>query len=193
MSKTKTVLKAAAIADDALANKIYEFRGQKVMLDSDLVELYGVETKRLNEQVRRNASRFPDDFMFGLSNDEIIILKSQIATSRWGGRRKAPNVFTEHGVLMLSSVLNSEQAIQVNIQIMRIFAKIRQYFSDNTEIKMEIAEIKYTVAQIAKKQKGHDQNIELLFEYIDRLQEKQDTSPTASKVKKVIGFKIGDK
>lgn len=93
----------------------------------------------------------------------------------------------------LSSVLNSEQAIQVNIQIMRIFAKIRQYFSDNTEIKMEIAEIKYTVAQIAKKQKGHDQNIELLFEYIDRLQEKQDTSPTASKVKKVIGFKIGDK
>ncbi|NGM65469.1 ORF6N domain-containing protein [Sphingobacterium sp. SGR-19] len=192
MRKTKTELKAIAIADDVLANKIYEFRGQKVMLDSDLAELYGVETKRLNEQVRRNASRFPDDFMFNLSNDEIIILKSQIATSSWGGRRKAPNVFTEHGVLMLSSVLHSEQAIQVNIQIMRIFAKIRQYFSDNTEIKIEIAEIKYTVENIAKKQKGHDQNIELLFEYIDRLQE--NAPHTSSKgVTVVKGFDVGSK
>ena len=162
------------------------------MLDSDLAELYGVETKRLNEQVRRNSPRFPEDFMFTLDNNEVKILKSQIATSSWGGRRKAPNVFTEHGVLMLSSVLNSEQAIQVNIQIMRIFARIRQYFSDNTEIKMEIAEIKYNVEQIVKKQKGHDQNIELLFEYIDRLQEKED-KPSAAKVKSIVGFEVGRK
>src|SRR5690606_40409702 len=131
MSKSKTELKSTAISDEVLVNKIYEFRGQKVMLDSDLADLYGVETKRLNEQVRRNVSRFPKDFMFALNQEEIEILKSQIATSSWGGRRKAPNVFTEHGVLMLSSVLNSEQAIQVNIQIMRIFAKIRQYLADN--------------------------------------------------------------
>jgi hypothetical protein len=151
-----------------------------------------VETKRLNEQVRRNATRFPEDFMFTLDQSEVEILKSQIATSSWGGRRKAPNVFTEHGVLMLSSVLNSEQAIQVNIQIMRIFAKIRQYLADNTEIKMEVAEVKYTLEQIAKKQKGHDQNIELLFEYIDRLQ--VNTPSHSSKgVTVVKGFDVGEK
>lgn len=192
MSKSQPVLATIAITDDALLNKIYEFRGQKVMLDSDLAELYGVETKRLNEQVRRNATRFPEDFMFTLDQSEVEILKSQIATSSWGGRRKAPNVFTEHGVLMLSSVLNSEQAIQVNIQIMRIFAKIRQYLADNTEIKMEVAEVKYTLEQIAKKQKGHDQNIELLFEYIDRLQ--VNTPSHSSKgVTVVKGFDVGDK
>ena len=162
------------------------------MLDSDLAELYGVVTKRLNEQVRRNATRFPEDFMFTLDKSEVEILKSQIATSSWGGRRKAPNVFTEHGVLMLSSVLNSEQAIQVNIQIMRIFAKIRQYLADNTEMKMEVAEVKYTLEQIAKKQKGHDQNIELLFEYIDRLQEDKRPSPYKG-VTVVEGFDVGDK
>jgi len=192
MSKSKTELKSTAISDEVLVNKIYEFRGQKVMLDSDLADLYGVETKRLNEQVRRNVSRFPKDFMFALNQEEIEILKSQIATSSWGGRRKAPNVFTEHGVLMLSSVLNSEQAIQVNIQIMRIFAKIRQYLADNTEVKLEIAEIKYTVEQIAKKQKGHDQNIELLFEYIDRLQETTET-PASKGVTVVKGFDVGGK
>jgi hypothetical protein len=192
MSKSQPVLATIAITDDALLNKIYEFRGQKVMLDSDLAELYGVETKRLNEQVRRNATRFPEDFMFTLDQSEVEILKSQIATSSWGGRRKAPNVFTEHGVLMLSSVLNSEQAIQVNIQIMRIFAKIRQYLADNTEIKMEVAEVKYTLEQIAKKQKGHDQNIELLFEYIDRLQE--DKRPSHYKEVTVVErFDVGEK
>lgn len=154
MSKSKTLIAPNGITDEVLVNKIYEFRGQKVMLDSDLAELYGVETKRLNEQVRRNVSRFPKDFMFALNQEEIEILKSQIATSSWGGRRKAPNVFTEHGVLMLSSVLNSEQAIQVNIQIMRIFAKIRQYLADNTEMKLEIEQIK-------KKLDNQDKNMEV--------------------------------
>lgn len=191
MSKKKTSITPKTITDDVLVNKIYEFREQKVMLDSDLADLYGVETRRLNEQVRRNATRFPNDFMFTLDENEQEILKSQIATSSWGGRRKAPSVFTEHGVLMLSSILNSEQAIQVNIQIMRIFAKIRQYFTYNTEVKLEIAEIKQTVEKIAKKQKGHDQNIELLFEYIDRLQEKQDNAVAKPRSKSEIGFKIG--
>ncbi len=127
MGENKTSIRATAIADEALLNKIYEFRGQKVMLDSDLADLYGATTKRLNEQVRRNVARFPEDFMFQLTEEEWGSLRSQIATSKIGrgGRTYLPNVFTEHGVLMLSSVLNSEQAIQVNIQIMRIFAKIR--------------------------------------------------------------------
>jgi hypothetical protein len=105
-----------AIPDEVLMNKIYLIRGQKVMIDSDLSELYGVETRRLNEQVKRNMPRFPEDFMFQLSENEYKNLMSQIAISSWGGRRKLPYVFTEHGVFMLSSVLNSERAIKVNIQ-----------------------------------------------------------------------------
>jgi hypothetical protein len=118
------------ISDSALVNKIYEIKGHKVMLDSDLAELYGIETGRLNEQVKRNSERFPKDFMFQLSGDEWKVLMSQIAISKpkdgRGGRRKIPHVFTEHGVLMLSSVLNRPQAIQVNIQVVRIFTRIRQ-------------------------------------------------------------------
>lgn len=104
------------IPEEIILTKIYFIREQKVMIDRDLAELYRVETRRLNEQVKRNLSRFPEDFMFQLSELEFTNLKSQIATSSWGGRRKLPFVFTEHGVLMLSSVLNSEQAINVNIQ-----------------------------------------------------------------------------
>jgi|SRR5690606_5142536 len=192
MSKTKTEVKAVAIADDVLANKIYEFRGQKVMLDSDLAELYGVTTGNLNKAVKRNIKRFPEDFMFQLSEDEFKNLIFQNGTSSWGGTRKPPYAFTEQGVAMLSGVLNSDRAIAVNIQIMRIFTKLRQFLADNSNVQHQLTEIRLAIEQIAKKQKGHDQNIELLFEYIDRLQEKQDNSPTAPKVKRVIGFKIGD-
>ena len=111
------------IPDDVVINKIYFIRNQKVMLDRDLAELYSVETKRLNEQVKRNLSRFPEDFMFQLSEIEFQNLKSQFATSSWGGIRKLPYVFTEHGVLMLSSILNSEKAIQTNIQILEYLQK----------------------------------------------------------------------
>jgi len=100
---------------ELIASKIYLIRGVKVMLDRDLAELYGVETKRLKEQVRRNIERFPEDFMFELTKDEINNLRSQFATSSWGGARYLPMAFSEHGVLMLSSVLNSERAVQVNI------------------------------------------------------------------------------
>jgi len=126
------------------------------MLDSDLAELYGVETKRVNEQVGRNPDRFPEDFMFQLTDEEWLNLKSQIATSSWGGRRKLPFVFTEHGILMLSSVLNSKQAIQVNIQIVRIFSRIRQFIIDSGELKLEIEEIKQKVS-------NQDKNIELFL------------------------------
>ncbi|RDC57116.1 ORF6N domain-containing protein [Pedobacter chinensis] len=154
------------IPENILVNKIYEIRGLKVMLDSDLAELYGVETKRLNEQIRRNIDRFPEDFMFQLTESEWQNLKSQIATSSWGGRRKLPFAFTEHGVLMLSSVLNSQQAIQVNIQIVRIFTRLRQWLSENRELKYEIEDIK-------RKLNNQDKNIELVFSYLDKLMEKK--------------------
>ena len=124
-----------------IEKRIFIIRGQKVMLDLDLAELYGVETKRLNEQVRRNIGRFPEDFMFQLSKGEFDFLKSQIATSKSGsgGKQKQPLVFTEAGVGMLSSVLSSERAIQVNIAIIRTFTKLRSYLAmeDNRLEKLE--------------------------------------------------------
>ena len=113
------------------------------MLDRDLAELYGVETKRLKEQVRRNIERFPEDFMFELTKDEYQALRSQFATLKRGQHLKyAPFAFTEHGVLMLSSVLNSERAIQVNIQIVRTFTKLRQALLDNKDLRRNLEELK---------------------------------------------------
>ena len=169
------------IPDEIIMNKIFYIRDQKVMLDSDLAELYGVETRRLNEQVARNIDRFPEDFMFRLSDKEFESLMSQIATSKRGGRRKLPYVFTEHGVLMLSSVLNSKQAIQVNIQVMRIFTRIRQMFIDNTELRLEIEKIK-------TKLDNHDKNMEVVFRYLDELLEKKEEP----KPRKRIGYKSDD-
>src|SRR4029077_6993647 len=113
------IMKSHAVAVRAIERKIFIIRGHKVMFDQDLAALYGVPTKRLNEQVQRNIRRFPADFMFQLTGEEYENLKSQFATSSWGGRRKLPSVFTEQGVAMLSSDLNSERSIWVNIQIMR--------------------------------------------------------------------------
>ena len=111
---------------ERIESKIFMIRKQKVMFDSDLAELYGVPTSRLNEQVKRNINRFPADFMFQLNKVEVENLMSQSAISRWGGRRKLPYVFTGQGVAMLSSVLRSERAIQINIFIMRAFVKIKE-------------------------------------------------------------------
>ena len=166
------------IPDDVVINKIYFIRNQKVMLDRDLAELFSVETKRINEQVKRNLSRFPEDFMFQLSEIEFQNLKSQFATSSWGGIRKVPYVFTEHGVLMLSSVLNSEKAIQTNIQIMRIFTKIRQMLAETTELRLDVETIK-------KKIENQGKNIELVFQYLDELIEKKETKTERER----IGYK----
>ena len=166
------------LSEETIANKIYFIRNQKVMLDADLSELYSIETKRLNEQVKRNISRFPEDFMFQLTELEFQNLKSQFATSSWGGTRKLPYAFTEHGVLMLSSVLKSDKAIQVNIQIMRIFTKVRQMLLDTTELKIDIL-------QIQKKLENHDKNIELVFSYLDELIEKKENEPP----RPTIGYK----
>jgi hypothetical protein len=166
------------LSEETIADKIYFIRNQKVMLDADLSELYSIETKRLNEQVKRNISRFPEDFMFQLTELEFQNLKSQIATSSWGGTRKLPYAFTEHGVLMLSSVLKSDKAIQVNIQIMRIFTKVRQMLLDTTDLKIDILQIK-------KKLENHDKNIELVFSYLDELTEKKENEPKRT----TIGYK----
>ncbi|WP_354360413.1 ORF6N domain-containing protein [Pedobacter sp. UYP30] len=168
-------------ADNIVVNKIYEIRSHKVMLDRDLAELYGVETRVLNQAVKRNIERFPEDFMFQLTKDELENWKSQFVTSNTikMGLRKAPNVFTEHGVLMLSSVLNSQQAIQVNIQIVRIFVKLRTLLQDQSDLKVEIADIKRHL-------QNHDKNIELVFSYLDELIEKK------AEPRKQIGFKPDD-
>lgn len=126
-----------------IQNKIYEVRGQKVMLDFDLAELYGSETKRLKEAVRRNLKRFPNDFMFELTKEEFESLRSQIASSnKRGGTRYMPFAFSEQGVAMLSSVLNSESAIEINISIMRAFVTVRQYLSSLNSTTKEIEELK---------------------------------------------------
>ena len=163
------------IPDEVVISKIYYIRDQKVMLDSDLAELYEVETRVLNQQVKRNLDRFPEDFMFQLTELEWETLKSQNATPSWGGRRKLPNVFTEHGVLMLSSALNSKKAIAVNIQIMRIFTKLREMLTDNLNLKLDIEEIK-------KKLTNHSKNIELVFNYLDELIEKKDDEKPRNKI-----------
>ncbi|MFI3263527.1 MAG: ORF6N domain-containing protein, partial [Rikenellaceae bacterium] len=126
---------------ELIQSKIYEIRGQKVMLDRDLAQMYGVETRALNQAVKRNIERFPADFMFQLTNEEWQILKSQFVTSSWGGVRKMPSAFTEQGVAMLSSVLTSKIAIQVNIGIIRAFVAVRHALPTSTSVN-QISELK---------------------------------------------------
>ena len=123
-------------------NLIYEIRGQKVMLDFDLARLYQVETKVLNQAVKRNAKRFPPDFMFQLSLKEFTDLKSQIVTSSWGGTRKLPYAFTEQGVAMLSGLLHSDVAIAANVAIMRAFVQVRAYLAAASSVSAELKELK---------------------------------------------------
>lgn len=163
---------------EQIQNMIYLIRGQKVMIDSDLAKLYGVETKRLNEQVRRNKERFPEDFMFECNTEELAVLRSQIATSNsssfWNPkRRNLPMLFTENGVAMLSSVLNSKQAIKVNISIMRIFTKLRSFYALEERIDRKVNNLEQNVTQVFK----------VVFERLDNLEDK-----TFNKAKK-IGLK----
>jgi len=172
------------LPDEVIISKIYYIRGQKVMLDRDLAELYGVETKYLKRQVRRNILRFPDDFMFQLTTEELKNWRSQFVTSNSDkmGLRYPPFAFTETGVAQLSGVLNSEQAILINNQIMRVFIKMRSMLIDNLSLKLDIEEIR-------KKLESQDKNIELVFNYLDELIEKQENP----KPRKRIGFKTPGK
>ena len=143
----------------AIESLIYEIRGQKVMLDRDLAKLYGVETKVLNQAVKRNIKRFPEDFMFQLSHEEFTDLMSQIVTSSWGGIRKLPYVFTEQGVAMLSGLLNSDIAIEVNIRIMRTFAAIRKYLFTTQQISAELEAIKVKLKLL---ERNDEENLEAI-------------------------------
>jgi hypothetical protein len=165
-------------------NKIYLIRGHKVMLDRDLAELYGVETKVFNQSVKRNHKRFPSDFMFELTQQEFDSLRSQFVTSKQGrgGIRYLPSVFTEQGVAMLASILNSEKAIAINIQIIRVFTNMRKMLVDNTELRLAIEEIR-------KKTDNNTKNIEVVFQYLDELIDKKENE----KPRKAIGYKLKGK
>jgi phage regulator Rha-like protein len=161
---------------EIIATKILEIRDRRVMLDSDLAKLYGVKVKALIQAVKRNMRRFPDDFIYLLTKQEVTNLRSQIVTSSWGGRRYLPYVFTQEGVAMLSSVLNSERAIQVNILIMRAFSKLKEILLSHKDlaIKLEALEKKYA---------QHDEKIKYIFEAIRQLLE-----PPKTPKKRIIGF-----
>ncbi|MBF0522510.1 MAG: ORF6N domain-containing protein [Candidatus Omnitrophica bacterium] len=147
---------------EAIRGMIYIIRGQKVILAPDLASLYGVKTKRLNEQVKRNIQRFPEDFMFLLTKAELENLRSQIATSSWGGERYIPYAFTEQGVAMLSSVLNSDRAIQVNIAIMRTFTKLREMMTTHKDLREKIEAL----------EKKNDKQFQIVFTALKELLEK---------------------
>ncbi len=174
------------IPEEVIMSKIYLIRGVKVMLDRDLAKLYEVETRILNQAVKRNEKRFPEDFMFQMSKEEMDFWKSQIVISNRErmGLRKSPLVFTEQGVAMLSSVLNSDRAIMVNIQIIRVFTKIRRLLETHSEILRKLE-------RIEKKEIEHDQQIILIFEYLRQLeQSRQQQEDQASR--KRIGFRKDD-
>ena len=142
-------------------------RGQHVMLDRDLSLLYKVETKRLNEQVKRNIERFPEDFMFQLSKDDVEILKSQNATSSWGGDRRLPYAFTEQGIAMLSSVLKSQTAVDVNIRIMRAFVSMRRFIATNSQLFQRLETIEYHQLKMKQHQEITDKRIDEVFKKLD--------------------------
>ena len=188
-----------------IQNKIYEIRGQRVMLDSDLAELYQVETKALKQAVRRNIERFPEDFMFEISNEEFNSLKdslrSQFVTSNRGGIRYMPFAFTEMGVAMLSSVLRSETAIQANIAIMRAFVAMRNYFAQTAVVSAELAEMRSRLLLV---ERDCRENLEAMNDLSEDVRRDFDTVfeaigalsvkiPKANVPRKPIGFKIREK
>ena len=174
-------MSSKVIPDELVMSKIYLFRGQKVMIDRDLAELYGVETKALKQAVRRNLKRFPSDFMFGLSKEEFADLRSQTVTSSWGGSRYVPMAFTEHGVLMLSSVLRSDRAIELNIQIVRIFTKMIEMLLTHKDLLIKLENLESTVS-------SNSDQLVVLFEHLKRLLEQSMLKQDQVERKK-IGFK----
>jgi hypothetical protein len=181
MTKKHSKTEMSVVPIEIVERQIYMIRGQKVMLDLDLANLYQVPTKRLNEAVKRNLSRFPEDFMFQLTTGEAENLRSQFATSSWGGRRYLPYVFTEHGVTMLSSVLNSERAVQMNILIVRAFVRLREILATHKDLAARIDKIEVSQDQ-------HASVINILAEEIDNLKQLPPDPP-----KRRIGFAAADK
>lgn len=177
-----------------IQSKIYEIRGQKVMLDFDLAELYQVETRVLNQSVKRNLKRFPSDFMFQLIADEWEILKSQFVISSWGGTRKLPYAFTEQGLAMLSGVLNSDIAIQVNINIMRAFVVVRQLIANPPvdrvgQLENQMKELKEYLEEVFADYNDINDDTRMQLELINQtLAELQAQKAIADKPRNPIGF-----
>lgn len=184
---SKRAKQVLAVSDEMVMSRIHTVRGHKVMLDSDLAELYQVETRVLNQAVKRNTRRFPEDFMFALTPEEWEILKSQHVTSSWGGRRKLPFVFTEQGVAMLSSVLNSEPAIDINILIIRVFTKMRELLANHKDLLLALEKLRGTVSH-------NSRDIKVIFNHLKKLQEEERNRTLLAQIPKKrppIGFKKG--
>jgi ORF6N domain len=170
---------AVMLADEIVISKIYFIRGQKVMLDADLAELYQVETKVLKQAIRRNFELFPIHFMFELTEQEFDILRSQFVTSKKGsgGTRYLPMVFTEYGILQISNTLKSKRARQMSIRIIEVFVKLRKMLTDNMELRLAIE-------QLERKSENHTKNLEIVFRYLDELMEKKENTEP----RKMIGY-----
>jgi len=173
----------ARVATDAVASRILVARGLRIIVDADLAALYGVQTKRLNEQVRRNAERFPPDFAFQLNQQEMADLRSQIATSSptaaWGGRRHTPFVFTEHGALMASTVLNSPRAVEVSVFVVRAFVQLREMSTGHKELSRMLRDLE---TRIKRKLATQDETIAEILEALRELMEPPEPK------KRPIGF-----
>jgi len=187
-SKLRTDPHSLIVPTERIEHTILLIRGEKVILDRDLADLYGVETKRLNEQIRRNRNRFPADFLFCLTNKEVTILKSHFATSRldWGGRRKLPYAFTEHGAIMAASVLNTPRAVEMSVFVVRAFVRLRNFLAAHKELAEKLAELERKLA-------SHDEQIVAIIDAIKRLM----APPTRPDVptppdKRRIGFRAED-
>ncbi|ANI89312.1 hypothetical protein A9P82_08485 [Arachidicoccus ginsenosidimutans] len=179
----------ALVAEQKILNKIYVVRGEKIMLDRDLAELYGVETRVLKQAVKRNIARFPKDFMFEMTSKEIDGMVSQNvipSKSYFGGA--TPFCFTEQGVTMLSCILNSKTAIDVNIRIIRVFVKVREYALSHKEILMQLAKMEKEIVSSNRNIERNSKDIENIFMVLKELIEKQSTNPPRNK----IGFKPND-
>ena len=177
MKKIKTTI----IPDEVVITKIHLIRDQKIMLDYDLAELYGVETRALKQAVKRNINRFPADFMFELTKAEHDNLRSQNVISSWGGTRYLPMAFTEHGVLMLSSVLKSDRAIEMSIQIVRIFNKMRELLLTHKDILLKLEKMEILLTH-------HDQDIAVIFDYLKKLLN-DDKKKVNQESRRRIGYK----
>jgi phage regulator Rha-like protein len=181
--------KALAISDETVINKIHHVRGKKVMLDRDLAEMYGVETKQLKRAVKRNTDRFPEDFMFEMNKEELQNWRSQFGTSNEDrmGLRYAPYCFTEQGVAMLSSVLNSKTAIDVNIQIIRVFTRMREAFLTHKDVLLKMEQLEKTMLVQGQKTNKHEEEIQRIFKALKQLLD------PPQEPREPIGFKTNHK
>lgn len=170
---------------ESIAQRILVLRGQKVLLDSDLAVLYGVDTKRLNEQVRRNRERFPVDFIFELSSEELAILRSHFATSRWGGRRYTPLAFTEHGAIMVATILKSPRAAEVSVYVVRAFVQLRGLLASHQELAEKLADLEATTAHLSARHESFALQLAQIIEAIRQL-----TAVPQAVERRPIGFVI---